>query len=226
MAQDKKGFILYADYLNLIKKLVVKDRQEKTNNAGELLLHIFEYVNDLNPDPVNFTVELSFENIKSQLKRDLQKYEKIKSIRSDIGKKGGKKSAEIRKQNEANEPIASNGEANQAVIDNVNVNDIVIVKDIIKKESLVELFFKDLENSSDLETIAMNNRVTKDFVKSKITEFRKFAELSYPTYQLFARHFKNWIRKNLTPVVEPESKIQTVLNINQQLHEKINQKYL
>jgi len=221
MAEDKSGFVLYADQKNLFEQL-------DDDEAGRLIKHIFRYVNDENPTCPDKITKISFEPIKSQLKRDLIKYEKSKLKRSEAGKKGmekrWKKEEEIITNH--NNVINDITKITVTVKDKVIVNDTVTVKDILfKEESLIEIFFKDLENSSDLETIAMNNHVTKDFVKSKITEFRKFAELSYPTYQLFARHFKNWIRKNLTPIVEPESKIQTVLNINQQLHEELKQKY-
>jgi hypothetical protein len=73
MAENKKSFILYADLLTVVKMLVEKDRINKTNYGGELFLIILEYVNDLNPIPIDFIVEMAFEPIKLQLKRDLVK---------------------------------------------------------------------------------------------------------------------------------------------------------
>lgn len=97
MAENKKGFLLYADQLSIVKKLVEKDRENNTNYGGELFLHLLEYVNDKDPIPINFIIEMSFEPIKLQLKRDLKKYQ-AKTVRnSENGREGGLKSAEARR---------------------------------------------------------------------------------------------------------------------------------
>ena len=63
--------------------------------------------------------------------------------------------------------------------------------------NIIDTWFKDLENSSQLETICINNKFDINQVRNiKIPEFRKVAELEYPTYQKFVSHFKNWIVKN------------------------------
>ena len=72
MAQNKKSFLLYCDIIHTVKKMPKAD-------AGELFVHILEYVNDLNPETSNMVVDLVFEPIKQQLKRDLTKYEGIKA---------------------------------------------------------------------------------------------------------------------------------------------------
>lgn len=68
MAKDKKSFLLYCDIIHTVKKL--SDEQ-----AGILLKHILLYVNDENPTIDNLVIELVFEPIKQQLKRDLKRYE-------------------------------------------------------------------------------------------------------------------------------------------------------
>lgn len=78
MADNKKSFILYADLKSVVEKLITKDREDGTNNSGELFFHILEYVNDMHPEPKNFIVEMSFEPIKLQLKRDSRKYEEVR----------------------------------------------------------------------------------------------------------------------------------------------------
>ena len=75
MAENKNSFVLYCDLVHVVRKLVQQDRENKTNYAGELFLHILEYVNDNDPIPINFIVDMAFEPIKQQLKRDLKKYE-------------------------------------------------------------------------------------------------------------------------------------------------------
>ena len=90
MAENKKSFILYADMISVFKKLIEMDRIDKTNNAGELMFQILQYVNDLNPVPLNMIVDLTFEPIKLQLKRDLKKYEDYRTKQSENGKQGGR----------------------------------------------------------------------------------------------------------------------------------------
>jgi hypothetical protein len=90
MAENKKSFILYTDLIHVVRKLVLKDRENNTNYAGELFLHILEYVNDTDPIPINFIVEMSFEPIKQTLKRDLMKYRIYIEKQRENGKRGGR----------------------------------------------------------------------------------------------------------------------------------------
>ena len=71
MAEDKKGFILYADLLPTVSLL--KDEQ-----AGKLFKHILKYVNDEDPILKDPLLSIAFEPIKQQLKRDLDKWEGIR----------------------------------------------------------------------------------------------------------------------------------------------------
>ncbi len=80
MAQDKKSFLLYCDLIHVVEQLT--DEQ-----AGNLLKHILQYVNDKNPVTDNVITKIAFEPIKQQLKRDLVKYEDIRKRNSDNAKK-------------------------------------------------------------------------------------------------------------------------------------------
>ena len=120
MAEGKKSFVLYADLIHTLEKM-------PSEKAGELFKHILRYVNDQNPVANDLIIELTFEPIKQQLKRDLEKWNnEIKPKRSNSGRLGGVKSGEARrskmKQNEANASITKQTEANEAVNVNVNVN--------------------------------------------------------------------------------------------------------
>jgi len=144
MAENKKSFLIYCDLLHTIKKMSKED-------AGELFLHILEYTNDLNPTTENIIVELVFEPIKQQLKRDLKSYEKSiedKSLNGRIGnlkrwnndlfiKYEAKKitldeAESIAKSRKASQPDSSAIKpiANIAVTDTVNVTVNDTVKDI------------------------------------------------------------------------------------------------
>jgi hypothetical protein len=84
MAKDKKSFLIYCDLIHTVKKLSKED-------AGELFLHMLEYTNDLEPQTENVIVDIVFESIKQQLKRDLKAYEKSLEDRSINGRMGNLK---------------------------------------------------------------------------------------------------------------------------------------
>ena len=128
MAENKKSFILYTDQIGIITKLVLKDRKEGTNDAGELFLHIMQYVNDENPEPINFLVDMAFEQFKVVLKRDLKKYETYVEKQIQNGKKGGRPKKE---ETQITQPFLI--EPKKAVNDNVNVNVSDNVNDIKDK---------------------------------------------------------------------------------------------
>jgi len=116
MAENKKSFVLYCDLIHTVSKMP----KEK---AGELFIHILEYVNDLEPETDDLIIQLTFEPIKQSLKRDLQKYERIreKNIQN----------ANIRwNKNNATASDRIESDAKNAVSDNdsVSVKDIVINK--------------------------------------------------------------------------------------------------
>ena len=60
MATDKKGFVLYADQKELFEHL-------PNEKAGELIKHIFKYVNDENPITEDLIINLAFTSIKQNL---------------------------------------------------------------------------------------------------------------------------------------------------------------
>lgn len=122
MAEGKKSFILYSDLISVVKKLVLKDRENNTNYAGELFLHILMYVNDKEPVPVDFIVEMAFEPIKLSLKRDLQKYDKYIEKQRVNGAKGGRPKKPT--QTEITQPLITKPKKADSV--SVSDNDSVI----------------------------------------------------------------------------------------------------
>ena len=142
MAEDKKGFILYADMRGTFDKL-------PNDKAGELIKHIFSYINDENPEPKDLIIEIAFEPIMNQLKRDLKKWESIREKRS----LAGKASANKRQQNatkathvESVEQTPTNSTVNVNDTVKVNVNDTVINK----KPSLKDFKNFAIENCKDI----------------------------------------------------------------------------
>lgn len=78
MAENKNSFVLYADLIHTVRKM-------DDDKAGALFKHILSYVNDENPVTDDLIVELTFEPIKQQLKRDLKKWENRKGNFSKAG---------------------------------------------------------------------------------------------------------------------------------------------
>jgi len=151
MAEDKKGFLLYADQKELFDQL-------PNEKAGELIKHIFKYVNDENPESDDLLINLSFTSIKQQLKRDLKKYEDRIDKKSTSGREGNLKrwnkdvyddykkgnqsleDAELYVKNRKTshtDKVRSHHVANIAVNDTVTVNDNVKVIDKVIKEKIV-----------------------------------------------------------------------------------------
>lgn len=151
MAENKKGFILYADQKELFEQL-------PDEKAGALIKHIFQYVNDEEPETNDLIVNLAFTPIKQQFKRDLQKWEKTREGRS----KAGKASAEARKNKKQQvstnstsvnkgQQVSTNSTVNDNVNVNVTVNDNVNVNDIIKVYSKeIHTCYENCLNSFDL----------------------------------------------------------------------------
>jgi len=129
MAKDKKSFILYVDQKDLWNKL-------PDEIAGKLIKHIYSYVSDENPSSDDLIVEIAFEPIKQQLKRDLKLFEEKRVKRSEAGIAGANK----RWQPIANDSKRINGIAKIADNVNVNVNDNVI--DNIDYQALLDFVNK------------------------------------------------------------------------------------
>ena len=121
MAENKRGFLLYADLINTVEKL-------PNETAGKLLKHILQYVNDLEPVSDELIVELVFEPIKQALKRDLAKYTRIVERNRLNGLKGGRPLVKSNTEEIPNETqsviLESEENPKQADNDNDNDNDI------------------------------------------------------------------------------------------------------
>ncbi len=173
MATDKKGFVLYADQKDSFCDLTDEE-------AGILIKHIFAYVNDENPILSNRYAKIAFNPIKSQLKRDLVKYELVREKRSIAGKA----SAEAKKQTLTNSTHVESVEqtlTNSTVIvkDNVSVNvtvkDKVTVKDIINRD-FISLEF--LENFNKWIKYKSDRKEKYKSIESEKSFYNKLIKLS------------------------------------------------
>lgn len=180
MATDKKGFILYADQISLFEALTDYE-------AGQLIKYIFKYITDQDPiQSDNRIVEMAFIPIKLQLKRDLKIWESKIKQRSEAGK------ASALSRSTKSTSVKSRSTKSTVI---VSVNDNVNVKDNVSVNQLAQ-WFKDFPNSSDLEDFARTSKYDIEQLKLKVEEFKKYAEITYPTYSKFVFHFKRWLLKN------------------------------
>lgn len=129
MAQGKKSFIAYSDWKDVFDELPNED-------AGKLIKHIFAYVNDENPVSESVLINAVFANIKSTLKRDLDKWESQLEQRVLAGKRSAEKRA-LNKQNEIERSptLVEIRERNPTVNDNVSVNDNVLYNSLYNQET-------------------------------------------------------------------------------------------
>ena len=114
MAKNKKSFVLYCDLIHTIEKL-------SNEQAGELFKHILRYVNDKDPEPKDVVIDLVFEPIKQQLKRDLKTYENRAERSRENGLKGGRPKTQKTQQVilKPRKPDNDNDNVNDNVINNI-----------------------------------------------------------------------------------------------------------
>lgn len=123
MAENKKSFLMYCNWQGTFDSLTDEE-------AGQLIKHIFSYVNDYQPVSDNRLINLVFEPLKAVLKSDLQKYEQKREKNAEnIRKRWNKNDTSEYDRIKSNTNHTDNGK------DNDNVKDKVISKDINKKES-------------------------------------------------------------------------------------------
>jgi len=166
MAENKKSFLLYCDIIHTIKKL-------NNEQTGVLFKHILSYVNDENPILEDLLLEVVFEPIKQNLKRDLSKWENICDRNKNNGAKGGRpknpkepKKPTGLKKNPKNptEPDNDNDNESDNESDNENNNKFIIpnLNDVILyfkennyNQKLAEMFY---QYYTDLKWINKNNK--------------------------------------------------------------------
>lgn len=178
MAEGKKTFIFYSDWINMIREM-------ENNDAGELLKHILSYVNDENPITSNPFVRMAFAHMKPLIKSDLKKWDAIREKRKKAGAKGGKQTQANAKQ------VLKGAKQVQAVNDNVNVyNDIT---------SLYEKFVDEVKSGgfdSRIEALYRNLKIKKgsltELIKSYQDHLISENRLHKNTNDFFI-NFKNWL---------------------------------
>lgn len=184
MAKDKRSFLLYCDIKFTVEKLT--DEQ-----AGRLFKHILSYVNDENHVMDDLIIDLVFEPIKQNLKRDLKRYEAICLRNKNNGDKGGRPKKEPKKPSGLNENPNNPDEPDN---DNDNDNDI------------------DSGNDTDKE---INKRKRAPFKIPTIQEVREYFVVNGydPDFGETRWHYyndANWFDSHGNPVLNWKQKMRSV----------------
>ncbi len=181
MAQGKKSFVAYADWKDIFDELPDED-------AGKLIKHIFKYVNDENPETDSVLIKAVFANIKSTLKRDLDKWEKQLKQRSEAGKA----SAESRKNksNEINDRSTTVEIRQRNLTDNVNVNVSVNDNENVSSDKKEEIVSEPKKNPAE------------DLKFRKL----KFSNTLQPFLETYGKDFLNEFYSYWTETVNNKSK--------------------
>lgn len=149
-------------------------------------------IKELQENNVLNIVFLPEDKIKIESRRMIKDAEKSITY-SKNGSKGGRGKKSDEKQ------IKSKLKAKSKLIpeydnDNEDENDNEVKGGVGESKSeLIEIFFNDLPNCSYIETISRNTKLTKDQVLGYIPSFRLKADVTYPSFDRFVNHFKNFI---------------------------------
>lgn len=206
LKENKRSFILYADLIHTLRLL-------PDDKAGQLFKIVLEYVNDENPVVNDLTLQLVFEPIKQQLKRDLKAWESEKNWRSLAGKKGMEK--RWSKDNKDNNAIKSDNIAIKSdnkdshVTDaisslTVNVTDTVTVNatdTVTEREYQAPEDFLKGRSAIELEQMNMKSGLSREEFSRALEQYSLDCEKKGFEYSDFAAKdirrllsgFKKWV---------------------------------
>lgn len=203
MAEGKKSVLLYCDLIHTIEKM-------DNETAGQFFKHYLRYINDLNPTTENLVVDLTFESVKQNLKRDLKKWETRAEKSRENGKLGGRP-----KKEETQETQQVILKPKEPVTDTVTVN--VTVKDINKDDSDESLFdsfwIKYPKKIAKEKCRAKFNKLStsdKDKILSTLdtyVKYKPFKDYTHPNPETYLNQ-ERW--KDEVPTVE--TKQQTIVD--------------
>jgi hypothetical protein len=177
MAEGKKTFIFYSDWINMVREMPDID-------AGALLKHVLGYVNDENPTTDNPLVRMAFGHMKPLIKTDLKKWDVIREKRKEAGSRGGKQTQANAKQ------IQANAKQVQPVNDNVNVDTI---------NSIYTKFVAEVKSGgfdSRIESMYMRLKIKHGSLTPLLIDFKNHLieeNREHNTTEELFINFKNWV---------------------------------
>jgi hypothetical protein len=198
MAEGKKSFIAYCDWQETFEELTDEE-------AGKLIKHLFNYVNDKNPEASDKLTKMCFIPIKQSLKRDLNKYEGYINKQKVNGAKGGRPKKTQITQRLISEPKKADS---VSVSDSVNVNNnkreiAGVVYDLSNVKDHTDYYnklVKDMANEYTwIESLYRNEKVSKGKLGKLVDLFiihlmSKDIKDRPANLSDFKQHCASWIR--------------------------------
>lgn len=179
MAEGKKSFTAYCDWKETFDSL-------PDDKAGQLIKHLFAYVNDENPQTDDILIKAVFAQIKATLKRDLKKWETKREQNKENALKRWNK-------NNANACERINRNANDAVSVSDSVSDSDIINNIYNK------FVDEVKNgnhSQAIDMIYMKLKIKKGSLTPLLKEFKGQLVIDQTIHKNtleLRKHFHNWL---------------------------------
>lgn len=147
-------------------------------------------------------VETGFynERLTTEMEKRNKKSNNMSEVAKDVWKKRKEQLLYKSKENEYN------------CITKVNKNDTIVIQPVNRNEDiniinnkidLRETFFSDFPNSSYIESICRDLKMTKEQVLNYMESFRLKAKPSYPNFDEFAAHYKNCLKGNQNKPQQP-----------------------
>lgn len=158
----KDSFVLYTKYLDNIQALSMEQR-------GMLFTSLMLYVSGQEPEEMDPVTAMAFSFIKSQMDKDIEKYNETCAKRSEAGKLGGrpKKQEEAKKANGFSENQKKQGKAKKADNEYEYDND----NDLLKENTKRKVFSTPTVDDVRAYCLERNNKVDPqqfvDFYESK-----------------------------------------------------------
>lgn len=158
----KDSFVLYTKYLDNIQALSMEQR-------GMLFTSLMLYASGQEPEEMDPVTAMAFSFIKSQMDKDIEKYNETCAKRSEAGKLGGrpKKQEEAKKANGFSENQKKQGKAKKADNEYEYDND----NDLLKENTKRKVFSPPTVDDVRAYCLERNNKVDPqqfvDFYESK-----------------------------------------------------------
>lgn len=158
----KDSFVLYTKYLDNIQALSMEQR-------GMLFTSLMLYASGQDPEEMDPVTAMAFSFIKSQMDKDIEKYNETCAKRSEAGKLGGrpKKQEEAKKANGFSENQKKQGKAKKADNEYEYDND----NDLLKENTKRKVFSTPTVDDVRAYCLERNNKVDPqqfvDFYESK-----------------------------------------------------------
>lgn len=158
----KDSFVLYTKYLDNIQALSMEQR-------GMLFTSLMLYASGQEPEEMDPVTAMAFSFIKSQMDKDIEKYNETCAKRSEAGKLGGrpKKQEEAKKANGFSENQKKQGKAKKADNEYEYDND----NDLLKENTKRKVFTTPTVDDVRAYCLERNNKVDPqqfvDFYESK-----------------------------------------------------------